>query len=327
MLFLNQKLTISFFCIFIFNSLLQLSAQTDSLAVNSGTSITYNSDDYQAIRYKPKLITNLPGSVKETSGLIFFNRQLWTINDSGNKPEIYELDSVHGTVVRTVVVKNAVNTDWESMCQDDSHIYIGDFGNNAGNRKNLSILKIAKSELLITGFDTVKPEYIHFVYPDQASFIPAFNGNNYDCEAFFYHKDSLHLFSKNWSDLQTKHYVVPSTPGNYSARFAGSFNADGLITDASMNEKGNIVLLGYKNTRGRSYSCFVWLLSGYNGSLYFEGNKTRVALGSALHLGQTEGVVLRDDNTGWISAESIEVGRIVKPAKLFSFDFTEYFEY
>jgi hypothetical protein len=120
--------------------------------------------------------------------------------------------------------------------------------------------------------------------------------------------------------------VLPTETGSYSARLAEQFQADGLITDACINAKGNIVLLGYKNTFRRSYTCFAWLLSGYKGSAFFGGKNIRVELGSALHLGQTEGIILKNDNTGWISSESIQSGWFYKPAKLLAFNFESYFE-
>lgn len=299
-----------FLLIFILLSVLQLKAQSDS--------------DLSA-KYRPGFTAKLPGTLNETSGLLFYNGQLWTINDSGNNPEIYQLDSTTGAVLRTVVVRNAVNTDWESITQDDSSIYIGDFGNNAGNRTDLHILKIPKTDLLNLTNDSIKAGYIYFSYPDQTEFNKAFGNNNFDCEAFFCHNDSLHLFSKNWADLQTKHYVLPVDTGNYKARFVEQFNADGLVTDASINAKGNIVLLGYKNTGGKKYTCFTWLFSGIAGSHCFGEKKLRLELGSALRLGQTEGIVLGDDNRGWISSESIQAGCIHRPAKLFSFDFGSFY--
>jgi len=315
------------FLLSIFSSFL-LSAQTDSSALNSPGSGLVNSAPVvnQTDRYKPQFITDLPGKIMETSGLAFFNGQLWTINDSGNQPEIYEIDSTSGSVLRTVVIRNSVNTDWESITQDDSNVYIGDFGNNAGNRTNMRIVKIAKTDFLNLETDTVKAAYIYFIYPDQINFHVADNKNNFDCEAFFFHNDSLHLFSKDWADLKTRHYVVPTETGRYKARFVEQFQADGLITDACINAKGNIVLLGYKNTFRRSYTVFAWLLSGYEGSAFFGGEKVRVELGSALNLGQTEGIVLKNDNTGWISSESIQSGWFYEPAKLFGFDFDRYFE-
>lgn len=318
-----------FLLILTFSSFLQLKAQPDSsvLIPQKAARTNYSEVNSRSATYRPRLIVKLPISVNETSGLIFFGGQLWTINDSGNAPEIYQIDSASGTVLRTVVVRNTANADWESITQDDSSVYIGDFGNNAGNRSDLHILKITKTDLLNHANDSVNAGFIYFSYPDQTEFITAFNKNNFDCEAFFCHNDSLHLFSKNWSDLQTKHYIMPVYSGKYIARLAEQFNVDGLITDAVINSHGNIVLLGYKNTKGRKYACFTWLLSGYKEVRYFAGNKRRIELGSALHLGQTEGIVFKNDNSGWISSESIRIGCIHKPAKLFGFDFGEYFEF
>ncbi len=322
-----QDRLIIVFLALILNGFPGLNAQTESADINLADSGGINSDTsiYQHSHFKPRFSTDLSELVKETSGLLFFNNQLWTINDSGNKPEIYQLNTSNGSIVRKVVIRNSVNIDWESITQDEKNVYIGDFGNNAGNRKDLCILKVPKSDFLSNVNDTVEAAYIHFFYPDQTHFETAVNKNNFDCEAFFFQNDSLHLFSKNWSDLQTKHYVLPVEPGNYKARLAESFNAEGLITDASINSQGNIVLLGYKNKRGNSYSCFAWLLSGYKGQFYFSGTRRTVNLGSAFHLGQTEGIVLKEDNTGWLSSESIQSGWIHRPAKLFSFNFDSYF--
>jgi len=323
----SPKCLFILFLAFILNGFPQLSAQSDSSASDLTNSGILNPDSviYTHSHYKSRIIADLPEPVKETSGLVFFNWQLWTINDSGNKPEIYQIDTITGSILRTVVIHNTVNTDWESITQDEANVYIGDFGNNAGNRKDLCILKIPKSDFFIHTNDTMNASYIYFSYPDQTLFETASDKNNFDCEAFFFHNDSLHLFSKNRLDLQTKHYVLCSDPGNYKARMAESFNVDGLITDASINSQGNIVLLGYKNKRGKSYTCFVWLLSAYEGQFYFSGSKRKVKLGSALHLGQIEGIVLRDDNTGWLSSESIQSRWIHRPAKLFMFNFGGYF--
>jgi hypothetical protein len=324
----RRELLILITIIFSFNSFLPLIAQTDSTTLNFPNDVKLHtvSTTYKTMHYKPLFIVGLPVKIKETSGLLFFNGQLWTHNDSGNPPEIFQVDSMNGSILRTVVIRNSVNKDWEGMAQDDSNMYIGDFGNNSGDRKDLKILKIVKPDLFNLAKDTVEAGYIHFFYPDQTFFAPAFNKNNFDCEAFFFYDDSLHLFSKDWADLQTRHYVVPAEPGWYKARLVEKYPADGLITDASVNQKGNIVLLGYKNTSGRSYICFAWLFSGYNGSEFFSGNRRRIELGSALHLGQSEGIVLKNDNTGWISSESIQLGWFIEPAKLFRFDFGKFYK-
>ena len=327
MLSSNRNLFILCCIAIIFNCNTQVIAQPDSIAIlnQNAAGTGFQSGKSISIRYKPQLIAKLTTGVKETSGLIFSGGQLWTINDSGNPPEIIQIDTITGSIVRKVVIANAVNRDWESITQDDSTIYIGDFGNNYGNRKDLHILKIVKTDLFNPANDTVPAGYIYFSYPDQTDFSPALNRNNFDCEAFFCHNDSLHLFSKDWGDQLTRHYVVPSDTGRYQARYIEKFGADGLITDASINEQGNIVLLGYKNTGGRFWDCFSWLLYDYKGCNFFSGRKTRLELGSALQLGQSEGIVLKNNNTGWISSESIFTVGIFHPAKLFSFDFNNFF--
>jgi hypothetical protein len=128
------------------------------------------------------------------------------------------------------------------------------------------------------------------------------------------------LFSKNWVDKKTCHYTIPAIPGTFIARLSEEFNTDGLVTDAAINKLGNIVLLGYKNTGGKFWDCFCWLLSGYNNSTFFSGQKTRIELGSALQVGQSEGIILNDDNTAWLSSESIQASIFFLPAKLFALD-------
>ena len=277
------------------------------------------------ISVKPHLISKLPKVINETSGLVFFNNMLFTINDSDNPAAIYQVDTTTGATVRTVIVGNAVNHDWEAITHDDSNVYIGDFGNNYGSRTDLQILKITKSDILNSENDTVEAGFIRFSYPDQTTFERELNNNNFDCEAFFYYHDSLHLFSKNWSDLKTKQYVVSSDTGTYMAKLAGQHPADGLITDASVNAQGNAVLLGYKNIRGHKWECFSWLFRVSDSGNCFNGNTTRIELGSAWHLGQTEGIFLKDDNTAWLSSESIVAGKLFRPAKLFNISFNSFY--
>jgi hypothetical protein len=275
--------------------------------------------------YTPKLKTELSSIIKETSALVMFNGELWTLNDSGNPPEIYQIDTTSGDVLRTVVIRNAVNIDWESLTHDEKYVYIGDCGNNFGNRTDLHILKISKADLLNQKNDTVQAGYIRFSFSDQTDVKTKSRKTNFDCEAMMYHNDSLHLFSKDWVDLQTRHYILPTDTGTYQARFLERYNVDALITDASVNKEGNILLSGYKKTVVDMYPCILWVLYDYKGSNYFSGNKRRIELGTALELGQTEGIVLEDNNTGWLSAESILEGIINRPAKLFKLDLRKFY--
>jgi len=279
-----------------------------------------------SINLNCELVAKLPAEVKETSGLVFLNHLQWTLNDGGNPAELQQIDTVTGKILRTKCIMNAENNDWESLTQDSLNIYIGDFGNNSGNRTDLKILKIQKSEIINTESDTVFASFIHIRYPDQLNFVAPNQQTDFDCEAFFFYGDSLHLFTKNWTDQRTRHYSVPVDTGHYELNYIDSFSSDGLITDASINSDGNIVLLGYRNNGGKFWNCFCWVISEYTNSNFFNGRITRVELGSVIHNGQTEAIVLKNDNTAWISSESIHTLMLNMPAKLLRLDLNPVFQ-
>ena len=319
------KLRALFLLIIVFVSLQKIAAQQDTARIipEKVNSDRTKPDEEVKNRLKPHLVAKLPSVLNETSGLAIVGGQLWTLNDGGNEAALYQIDTASGRVMRRVMVSNARNIDWESLTQDDSSIYIGDFGNNYGSRKNLRILKIAKYNLLNPANDSVEAGFISFAFADQVDFSSRLNQTNFDCEAFFYCNDSLHLFSKNWADQQTRHYVLPTAAGTYRACLLETFNADGLITDAAINRKGEIVLLGYKNTGGKFWNCFLWIFRDA-GSNRLAGNKyTRIELGSALNLGQTEGLAFGEGERIWISSERISHSWVHLPARLFKVDLSK----
>ena len=242
----------------------------------------------------------LSDSLKECSGVIYWNGLFWMHNDSGNEPLLFGVD-LKGRIIRKIRV-GFINRDWEDICQDSLYIYIGDFGNNAGARKDLKILKILKSAIL-QGTDLVmKPDIISFSFPDQTSYKPANRKNNFDCEAVISLNDSLYLFSKDWLDGKTRVYRLPSQKGIYTAQLYDSFNSDGLITGADIStDKQNIVLIGYKN-----YTPFIWILSGFNQDHFFAGKKNRFNF--PIQFGtQTEGICFFNKNSLSITCEKSPV--------------------
>lgn len=312
-------------------SFFKMSAQivgcTDGSANNFNVSATMNdgSCTYSVTSYSPSLKTNLNATLIENSALILVDDSLWTLNDSENKNALYKINPSTGEVLRTVIIRNALNIDWESMAQSSTHIFIGDFGNNDGTRQNLRVLKIKKEDL--SSKDSVTAEFIAFHYSDQTTYNSTPNFTNFDGEALIYAQDSLHIFSKNWANLKTKHYRLTANADTTEAVLQEEFDVKGLITDASYSsETGNIVLLGYKNSGTGVYNCFSWLLFDYSNSNFFSGNKRLIELGSGIVLGQTEGVVIKDDNTGFISSEKVPNPYYSIPPKLHSFNFSSYFK-
>ncbi len=283
----------------------QICGCTDNNANNYNNNATINDGSciYDKTIYHPNiLIDSLPDIINETSGLIYYNGGLWTHNDSDRKPEIYKFDTITGHILQTVKINNAVNIDWEDITQDSNYIYVGDFGNNSGDRTNLKIYKISKKNITKEKNISVNASIINFSFSDQTEFVSNHCNNNFDCEAFFCFQDSLYLFSKNWIDKKTKLYVLPSIQGNYIATLIDSFNVNGFITGADINISANeITLIGYCD-----YIPFVWLFFDFKGNKFFSGNKRRIDI-SGLDFVQTEGITYTYNKNILISAEKSAV--------------------
>lgn len=257
------------------------------------------------------LVTYLPGSVRESSGLAFWNNGLWTHNDSGDEPRLYLVSMEEPKLLQHVPVRGASARDWEDMTQDSAFFYIGDFGNNSGRRTDLVIYKVQKDSL-------DKPaEAIRFTYPDRTDLNPAPYQHNFDCEAMISLGDSLYLFSKNHQDKRSRLYALPNKPGNHEARPMGEMDTDGVITGADMDEEnGMVVLLGYRfsgNLLGESFSPFVWILYDFPGTAFFSGQARRVDFPQKV---QMEGIT-HFQNGQFLISHEVESGG---SARLYRFD-------
>jgi len=140
----------------------------DPQATNYSPGATTNdgSCQYATTTSALPLKTQLADAVAESSGLLYTGGKLWTLNDSGNTPELFRLDSATGRVVQQVRLTNAANIDWEDLAADARYVYVGDFGNNNGDRRNLRILRVAQADLGPAA-TTATAEEINFSYPDR----------------------------------------------------------------------------------------------------------------------------------------------------------------
>ena len=118
-------------------------------------------------RAHPKRRARLDAAVPETSALLYTSGTLWTLNDGDNPPAIFRLDSASGRVVQRVRIVNFPNTDWEELAADSRYFYLGDFGNNAGRRRDLRVLRLPRPSPTDT---TAVAEEIAFTYPEQTDF-------------------------------------------------------------------------------------------------------------------------------------------------------------
>lgn len=286
-------------------ALAQISGCTDHKAANYNPAAQINDGSclYDTTDYYPELlIASLPYQLRENSGLILFDGGIWTHNDSGGKPEIYKIDMRSGKIVQTIRLNGARNQDWEDIAQDEQNIYIADIGNNNGNRTDLCIYKVSKTDIPGRKNGIVPAEMITFRFGDQSAFRYNPLAHNYDCEAMIACGDSLFLFTKNWVDLNTRLYALPAHTGDYTISPRAEFAVNGLITGADLNPgKKEVTLVGY-----HEYVSFIIILSDYQDYRFFSGNKRRVEFPDMVFT-QTEGIAYLDPKTVLISCEESAV--------------------
>ncbi len=242
-----------------------------------------------------KFFFNFDAGLDENSGITFAGGMLWSINDGGNEPILYGIDTITGNTVKMLEIEDATNKDWEDITSDDSYIYIGDVGNNSGSRTDLCIYKISLQDLN-TAESEVTADIIEFSYEDQMNYLPSYNSSSFDCEALFSAGESLYLYTKDWSELTTSLYQLPKVPGTYEAKKLSTLDVRCLITGADYDEDDRfLALIGYKD-----YTPVIFLsYGGFN----LASNDSTVRHMFMESLGaQTEGIMIRND-TVWVTCE------------------------
>ncbi len=318
----------------------QVQGCTDSTANNYDPSATANdgSCNYNVTNYTPPVVVDtISETLKESSGLQWAGNSLWSFNDRNGTPDLYRIDTASNAILQTVRLTGATNVDWEEITFDGTHFYVGDFGNNLnGARTNLKIYKFAYN--LIPDYTTHpeaaipvdKIEVINFTYNDQPQppVQAPLDSTKFDCEALVVDGGKIHLFTKDWIDFTSTHYVINSTlAGSYVAAPVDTLDAGYLVTAASKAPGREVItLLGYVN--GGFGNHYMHLLSGYSDGSYFNGNKRKINLPAAPEMGQAEGITFRNDEYGYMSNERLErstgFGDIIVSQKLRSFNISSF---
>lgn len=139
-------------------------------------------------------------AIDESSGLVASRTSpgnYWTHNDSGNGPVIYAFDSM-GKRRGVWRVEGATSEDWEDMAAGPgpkpgtNYLYIGDIGDNSGNRDELTLWRIPEPVIRSTDVTSTakKPmmtepaEAIRLKYPD----------GNHDSEALLIHPTTGRIY-------------------------------------------------------------------------------------------------------------------------------------
>jgi hypothetical protein len=239
--------------------------------------------------YRVTRLARLPAPITESSGLARSDSAglVWTHGDGGTLATLYQA-SLGGRLRGVLPLAPLVNHDWEEVTRDPAgRFYIGDFGNNRNDRRDLAIYRITR------GTGQMQVDTIAFRYPDQTEFPPPPARGHFDCEAMVFYNDSLHLFTKDRSRRHcTRYYVVPARPGHYVATLRDSLRLRTLVTGAALGPDGRqVALLGYGG---------LFLLDGPPTEQLFQQPKTYRRLPTT---GQAEAVLFLDNKDLLMSNE------------------------
>lgn len=270
-----MKISFSFLAFFIF---LNLSAQ----------------QDYRWFKIKKYKVGTLSKDLDETSTLQFLDGKLYSLNDGGNTSELFEIDKKSGEILNKIET-GLENFDWEALASDGQNFYIGEFGNNWGNRKDLMIYKVDKDNH--QKIDTIK-----FYYPEQEDFNKKPHRHNFDSESLIYKDENLHLFTKEWQSYQTTHYQInPQILGEkQAAEKLETYNLGYLATDASYFDK-KLYIVGYTKTM----EVYMTVFNEDKNGLFFTQKPKKYYLGQTSSVSQIEGIAVDEDGI-YLSGESFK---------------------
>jgi hypothetical protein len=258
-----------------------------------------------------KEVGTLPKHINEASGLeITKEGNLWTHNDGG-APMLFCIDQ-NGAVKKSLQL-NHPNSGWEDLTVDaNGNFYIGAFGNNKNDKRELKIYKIPNPDSITEKVFTA--EIIKYHYKDQHTFPPSNAGKNFDMDAFAASGDKLFLFTKNRTTPftgYTKVYSLPQTPGTYditpidSIYLGSGPMMDHWVTGADISDDGKTLAL-------LSHQC-VWIIKDFADNHFSSGSITRINFN---HLSHKAGLCFVNDHE-LVIVDELELGFL--GGKVYSF--------
>lgn len=239
-------------------------------------------------------------TLTEVSGAALVNGKLWVLNDGDNDNAIYCIDSI-GTILQKVKITNAVNHDWEELSFYNNHLYIGDFGNNTGLRKKLSIYKLNVDQLSGNATEAQATE-MSFSCND-----PSLSGKDFNFEAMIPTNGEIHLFSKSKTG-KSSHYILTDDTDFQFAKINEVMSVPFEIT-ASCTDANNIYITGYNLN---DFSIQVMTLKIQQGRIM---PLVIQSAGSVAELGQVESLIVQNNKILMIS-EQINRGFLQFPAMI-----------
>lgn len=228
-------------------------------------------------------IAPLDPQLPEPSGMVAYQGSLWMHNDSGTAA-LFQVDPVRFAVLRKYPLPLPVH-DWEELAQDGHFFYLGDFGNNAGERRRVLIYRILKSSLE----NDIKIDEIGVEWPD---------GDHPDCEAMVIQDGRILIFTKEYrKKIQTRVFSVPAEPGKHQPEQMAQWRGRMLVTGAVLDAKGRLVLCGYNLL----LKPVLMVFDAFDGKSFDNGRKVRVRR----HLRQVEAIATLNGTDYFLASEAL----------------------
>jgi hypothetical protein len=182
--------------------------------------------------------------VPELSGLVASAKRagiFWAHGDSGQTPFLYPLTGDGRSAGDPVRVGGARGVDWEDVALGpDGTLYVGDIGNNRGERKDLQILAVPEPRAGAAEAGVLRA--LRFRYPDQT----AFPQPGFDAEALAFAGGRLLLFTKRVDDRSVAYALKIDAPGEQTAERVVELAGTGMVTGAAVDPPGRrLALLAY----------------------------------------------------------------------------------
>ncbi len=267
--------------------------------------VAFSQSSYEWLKIARYKVGNLDPVMKESSGLAFLNDKLYTLNDGGNPASLYEIDP-SSAQKRNEISLPVKNKDWEALASDSTRLYIGEFGNNGGTRKDLKIYSVDPRE-------PNKVDSIQYFYPEQKSFSGPLHQHNFDAESLVFLEGALHVFTKEFVSQNTTRYQISkdSLIAHQGAKKLETFDIGYMATDAAANSD-RLFIVGYTWKMEVYLTVFIRDQEGN----YFSSRPKKYFLGMCSRLGQVEGIAV-DKDFLYISSEAFNKGPFNALASLY----------
>lgn len=194
-------------------------------------------------------------SIEESSGAVAsnsFEGCFWTMNDSGNEPELFLFHGASGRLISTLKIADLKNKDWESMdvfrdVQGQSKIIIADIGDNLQIRSTVKAYEFLEPDTSTVdtsmAINTITPniDSIEFTYSEGPK----------DVESFFVDPvDKAWYFISKRDDMNGLYQLIPdSDPDVDTAQLVGQLSmylATGVDCKVFGADSAHIVLRNYE---------------------------------------------------------------------------------